>query len=299
MVTKADSKSQSLLRLATTASVVVAVILISIKLMAWVMTDSISMQASLVDSMIDGLASLLNFFAIREALKPADEEHRFGHGKIEAMAAQAQSIFIAGAAVWIGFDAFHRLLHPTPLTQTSVGLWVTIITIFLTLALVTFQKYVIRISNSTIIKADHLHFKSDLFLNLSVIASLIITSYFGWWYVDPLCGLAIGAYIIWTSWRISREAFDILLDRELPDADLTAIEAIIKSHTSVRGYHDLKTRSAGPHRFIQMHLEMDGHLSLSEAHRIAHEVGDQIRNAFPQTEVLIHQDPYEGSKEGS
>ena len=291
MVTKIDQHSQKLMRQATLASVLVAGFLLFLKLAAWIITDSVSIQASLVDSLVDSLASAVNFVAIRQALRPADDEHRFGHGKIEAVAAQGQSIFIAGTALWLGFEALHRFLKPEPIAQTSLGVTVIVITILVTLGLVSFQKYVIQKTDSTVIKADHLHFKGDLFLNLSVIASLILSSHLGWHFIDPLCGLAIGGYIMWTSWKIAQDAFNILIDRELPLEDHAKIDAIIQNNSQVKGYHDLKTRSAGPKRFIQLHLELDGTISLNQAHHITTEVANEIRTAFPQTEVIIHQDP--------
>ncbi len=297
MVTKTDPQSVKLLKAVTYASVGVAIFLLIIKCIAWIMTDSVSIQASLVDSLVDTLASLVNFFAIRHALVPADKEHRFGHGKIEAIAAQAQSLFIAGTALWLGFEALHRFAHPEPVQETPLGLAVIAVTIVITLALVAFQKYVIAQTNSTVIKADHLHFKGDLFLNFSVIASLILSSQVGWLFIDPLCGLLIGGYIMYTSWKIAKEAFHILIDRELPDEDRKRIKDIVMSHKDVLGFHGLKTRTSGPGRFIQLHLEMDADMSLLKAHEIAHEVSYSLERAFPQTEVIIHQDPWDDSRE--
>jgi len=297
MVTKTDQKSVKLLKAVTYASVGVALVLLIIKCIAWIMTDSVSIQASLVDSLVDTLASLVNFFAIRHALVPADKEHRFGHGKIEAIAAQAQSLFIAGTALWLGFEALHRFTHPEAVQETPLGLAVITVTIVITLVLVAFQKYVISQTNSTVIKADHLHFKGDLFLNLSVIVSLLLSSKLGWLFIDPLCGLLIGAYIMFTSWTIAKEAFHILIDRELPDADRRKIRDIVMAHKDVLGFHDLKTRTSGPSRFIQLHLEMEGKMTLLKAHDIAHEVSRSLEEAFPQTEVIIHQDPWDDSHE--
>jgi len=295
MVTKSDASSVKLMKRSTYASVAVASFLLILKGAAWIATDSVSIQASLVDSLVDTLASLVNFFALRHALMPADSEHRFGHGKIEAVAAQGQSIFIAGTAIWVMFEAFHRFIQPEPVQQTPFGLAVIIITIVLTLALVAYQKHVIQQTNSTIIKADHLHFKGDLFLNIAVIISLVVSSQMGWLFVDPLCGLLIGGYIMYTSWTIAKESFHILIDRELPDEDREKISEIVLQHKEVHGLHDLKTRSSGPHRFIQLHLEMDGKMTLEDAHHIADDVTLELENAFPQTEILIHQDPYNDS----
>ncbi len=298
MVTKADDKSVRLMKLSTLVSVSVASFLLIIKAAAWVITDSVSIQASLVDSIVDTLASLVNFFALRHSLVPADKEHRFGHGKIEAVAAQGQSVFIAGTAMWVMFEAMHRLIQPEPIQQTNFGLVVIIITIILTIAVVIFQRHVIKRTNSTVIKADHLHYKGDLYLNLSVIVSLVVTTQLGWWVIDALCGLLIGAYIMKTSWDIAKESFHILIDRELPDEDRNKISDIIKKHPEIHGFHDLKTRTSGPHQFIQLHLEMDGDLTLNQAHDLSNEVASALRDAFPQAEILIHQDPYDDRPEG-
>lgn len=297
MVTKADDKSVRLMKLSTIVSVCVAAFLLIIKAAAWIATDSVSIQASLVDSIVDTLASLVNFYALRHSLVPADNEHRFGHGKIEAIAAQGQSVFIAGTAMWVMFEAFHRLVQPEPIQQTNFGLVVIVITIVLTIGVVIFQKHVIKRTNSTVIKADHLHYKGDLYLNLSVIVSLVVTTQLGWWFVDALCGLLIGAYIMKTSWNIAQESFHILIDRELPDEDREKISAIIKEHPEIHGFHDLKTRTSGPHRFIQLHLEMDGELTLNQAHDISNEVAKALHIEFPQSEILIHQDPYDDRHE--
>lgn len=293
MVTKIDAPSVVLLKRVTYASVSVAFFLLVIKFVAWVETDSVSVQGSLVDSLVDTLASLVNFFAIRHALVPADKEHRFGHGKIEALAAQGQSLFIAATAIWLIFEAIHRFIHPAPIQQTPLGLSIMVITISLTLGLVAYQRYVIAKTNSTIIKADHLHFQGDLFLNLSVIASLLLSTTMGWTWVDPLGGLLIGLYIMHVSWTIAVDAFHILIDREIPTRERERIKEIVMAHKEVQGFHDLKTRSAGPHRFIQLHLEMDGAMTLLRAHDIAEDVADALRQAFPQTEVIIHQDPHD------
>lgn len=283
-----------LLKMASYGSFGLAICLIALKAWAWVVSDAISMQASLVDSLVDAFSSFINLIAITHAIKPADEEHRFGHGKIEAVAAQGQSLFVGGTAIWIIFEAFHRFLHPQPLENLNLGLIVSVFTIIASLALVLFQNHVIKVTRSPAIRADSLHYKSDLLLNLSVIGGLVGVSYFQIQWMDAACGLLIGFYIAYTSWSMAREAFDILIDREIPDHDREAIVKIIHQHPEVKGFHDLKTRSSGQHHFIQLHLELDGHMTLFEAHRISLQVADEIRQQFPKTEVLIHEDPFDG-----
>ena len=282
-----------LLRLASYGSFSLAIFLIALKFWAWIVSDAVSMQASLVDTLVDAASSFINLIAITHAIKPADAEHRFGHGKIEAVAAQGQSLFVGGTAIWIIFEALHRFVQPQEITQTHIGIWVSVLTIALSLTLVVFQNHVIKVTKSPAIKADSLHYKSDLFLNITVIVSLVVVSYGGFAWVDPLCGLAIGFYIAYTSWTMAREAFDILVDREMPDHDKNIIDKIIRAHPEVKGFHDLKTRSSGQHHFIQLHLELDGHITLFDAHRISLQVADEIRSKFPKTEVLIHEDPFD------
>ncbi|MBA4749131.1 MAG: cation diffusion facilitator family transporter [Alphaproteobacteria bacterium] len=283
----------ALLRKATYASVGVALFLIAIKASAWLMTNSIGLQASLVDSVLDCAASLINLVAVREALKPADREHRFGHGKIEAVAALAQSMFIGGSAAWLIFESADRLAHPHSLEHTGAGILVMMISMVMTLGLVLFQNHVIKKTQSTAIRADAMHYRSDFLINGSVIVSLTAASWFHFPLLDPLVGAGIALYILYTAWTISKEAFDVLIDRELSDEDRERITQISLSHEDVTGLHDLRTRSSGPHKFIQLHLEMDGNMSLSAAHVIADDVALLIAEAFPSAEVIIHQDPYQ------
>ena len=288
---------EKLLKTSTYASIAVAGFLFLIKSIAWIATESVSMQASLVDSLVDSFASLINFFALRSALVPADEEHRFGHGKIEAIASQGQSVFIAGTAIWIIFEAINKIISPEPITNAPLGISVTIITIIITFALVIFQQYVFKKTNSTIIKADKLHFKSDLLLNLSVLFSFILQQSIDCLYIDPICGLLIGIYIIHTSWKIAKESFDILIDKELPSDKKNQIAEIIKSHPKVKGMHDFKTRSSGKDCFVQVHIELDGNISLKRAHNISNEITKKICNSFANMHVIIHQDTHNDSEE--
>jgi len=282
---------QRLTRLATYASVGVASILIVAKLTAWSVTGSVAMLSTLVDSILDGLASVVTLFAVRHAHMPADREHRFGHGKAEALAAIAQAAFVAGSAVIVVFHAATRLLQPVPVTATEVGIAVMVGSIVLTLGLVLFQNYVVRQTNSVAISADSLHYKGDLLINLAVIASLVVASFWPTPYLDPLTGAAIAFYLLFGAWRILRSALDMLMDRELPDADRARIRALAMEHDAVTDLHDLRTRRSGADVFIQLHLELDGDMTLMQAHLIADQVEARISEVFAGAEVLIHQDP--------
>jgi len=284
-------RTARLMKRATYASVTVAAAMISVKLAAWVMTDSVSMLSSLLDSLLDAAASLLNLIAVRQAVTPADREHRFGHGKAEPLAGLGQAAFIGGSAVFLFIEAAHHILQPLPTLNTGLGIGIMVFAIAVTLALVIYQRYVVRHTGSLVVSADELHYRSDVILNASVIVSLAISGFLGWPYADPLFGIAIGIWIIWGAWRVARRALVQLMDRELPDEDRARIRAIALEHPEVMAVHDLRTRTAGPTAFIQVHIEMDGNMPLAEAHRVSDEVEAALLRAFPRAEVIIHQDP--------
>ena len=281
----------NLIRLAARASVAVAAVLIATKLVAWTLTDSVGLLSTLIDSLLDIGASLVNLIAIRHALTPADEEHRFGHGKAEALAGLGQAAFVAGSAAFLLVQAGERLFRPRALAHIDIGIAVMVFSIVVTLALVVFQKYVARRTSSLAIGADSLHYQTDVLANAGVIVSLILVSQLGWVAADPLVAIAIVAYIIWGAWSIGVQALHILMDRELPDAERDKIRAIAKSNPAVRGVHDLKTRSSGSHVFIQLHLELDGGMTLNRVHEISEDVMARIMAEYPNAEVIVHEDP--------
>jgi ferrous-iron efflux pump FieF len=292
----APDRAGLLMRRATYASITVAAVMVLVKLAAWLLTDSVSMLSSLLDSLLDAASSLVNLVAIHQALVPADHEHRFGHGKAEPLATLGQAAFITGSAVLLLIQALQHLLSPAPVTHPGLGIAVMVFAIIVTLGLVAFQQYVVRRTHSLVVSADEFHYRADLILNGSVIVSLVATATLGWRYLDPLFGAAIGLWIIYGAWRVGNKAVVQLMDRELPDADRLRIRQIALAHPQVRSVHDLRTRAAGPQAFVQIHLEMDGGLTLSEAHRVSDAVEAEILAAFPHAEVMIHQDP-EGVEE--
>jgi ferrous-iron efflux pump FieF len=280
-----------LLRLATYASVTTAVILILAKLIAWFISDSVSILATLVDSSLDVLASVINMIAVHHALQPADREHRFGHGKAEALAGLGQSMFIAGSAGILLLQGISRLINPQPLEKgLGLGISVMLLSILATIVLLSFQRYVIRRTDSTAIKADALHYKTDLLVNGSVIVALVLTFY-GWDFVDPLFAIAIAVFILHSAWQIVREAVNLLMDHELPDEDRKKIRALITNHPDAIGFHDLRTRQSGNTVFVQLHLELDENLPLKQAHTIADQLENKIAALFEDAEVIIHEDP--------
>ncbi|MGB7451146.1 MAG: cation diffusion facilitator family transporter [Lysobacterales bacterium] len=294
---KADKKPldrAGLLKLASVASVLTAGFLIVAKLAAWSVTGSVSVLASLVDSVMDSIASLINLFAIRYSLQPADEDHRFGHGKAEPLAGLAQAAFIAGSAVFLVFHAIDRLRFTQSLEQVGIGVGVMVLAIVMTLGLLAIQRYVIRKTNSTAIRADSLHYLTDLLTNLSVLLALYLSS-LGWTWADPVFAIVVAIYIFYSAFQIGQEAFQQLMDRELPEEILQKIRAIAMSHPEVTGTHELRTRQAGHTRFVQLHLELHENLPLKYAHAIADEVEAEILAYLPGAEVMIHQDPADDS----
>jgi len=292
-----SDETARLMRLATYASVAVASSLILVKLAAWLYTDSISLLSTLIDSLLDVVASLINLFAVRHALTPADREHRFGHGKAEPLAALGQTAFIAGSGLFLVFEAGHRLFDPRPVLHSEVGIAVMVVAIVVTFALTRFQAYVVRKTGSVAIKADSLHYLGDILVNAAVIAALLLGSRLGWTLADPLFGLAIAGYILFNAWQIARGSLDMLMDRELPEAARARIRDIALANPNVLDLHDLRTRNSGHRTFIQVHVEMDGNMTLYRAHTVADEVEAALREAFPGAEVMIHQDPH-GLDEG-
>jgi ferrous-iron efflux pump FieF len=276
---------------ATYASLSVAAVLIAAKFGAWIGTGSVALLSSLLDSLVDAAASLVTFVAVRQAAVPPDREHRFGHGKAEPLAALAQSAFLLGSALFLIAEAVRRLLFPEPIDNAEAGVIVMAFSTVLSVALVAYQRYVVRRTGSLAINADELHYRGDVIMNLSVIATLLIQSAVAVPIIDPLFGGAIGAYIIYAASKIARLALTQLMDREIPDAERARVRTIAESHPEVTAVHDIRTRGAGPTLFIQLHIEVDGAMSLLRAHEISDTVERQLRAAFPHAEIIIHADP--------
>lgn len=264
--------------------------LVAAKLGAWLLTGSVSLLASLVDSMMDVLASAVNLAAVRWSLLPPDEEHRFGHGKAEALAGLGQAAFIAGSALFLLFHVIDRLLNPQPLEHLAVGLGIMAFSMVATALLIGFQRYVIRHTGSLAIRADSLHYLSDLLTNAGILLALGLVLA-GWAWADPLIGLAVAAYILWSAIRIGLDGIDMLMDRELPAEDQERIVAIASATPGVLGVHDVRTRQSGATRFIQLHLELPADARLAESHALVLRVQAALLQAFPDADVMIHQDP--------
>ncbi len=288
--TLSREQANSLMRWATRASVCVAALLVVGKAIVWWMSGSVALLGSLADSGLDLAASLVTLFAIKTAVMPPDAEHRFGHGKAEALAGLFQATLMGGSAVFLLLQSVERLFDPQPVSAPATIIQVSIVAIGLSLVLVLFQAYVVRKTRSLAIAGDHLHYKGDLLLNLGVIVAAYAVGE-GVPQADPLIGIAIAFYILFGALGIARPATNMLMDREFDIADRERIFNLVLESKAVRGLHELKTRAAGRDRFIQMHIEVDGDLTVREAHFIAHEVEATVGEAFPDTEIIIHVDP--------
>jgi cation diffusion facilitator family transporter len=287
-----SSEHARLLRLATRASVAVACTLIIAKAIAWWLSGSVSMLAGLTDSALDGVTSLLNLLAVHYALRPADDDHRYGHGKAESLAGMAQALFIGGSAVLIAFQAYERIQQPEPLGAPWLSIGVIVFSLLLTAALLTLQHRVIKQTGSNAVRADSLHYRSDMLLNGSILIALVLAG-MGFHQLDAWFGLGIAAYILWSAVQIARESFSVLMDEELPTDVSQHMLELACGVPGVLGAHDLRTRISGNHWFVQLHLELPGELTLSVAHGISDQAADAIHAAYPRAEVLVHADPQE------
>ncbi len=276
---------------AALASIATALFLLGLKIWASLATGSIAMLGSLADTALDLIASLVTLWGVRYAAQPADSDHRFGHGKAEALAALFQVVLIAFSAMAILYRAIERLMTGAVTARAEFGIVVSVIAIFATIALLGYQRHVIARTGSVAIHADHVHYQSDVLLNLAVIAALVLDQYFGIGYADPVFGIAIALALLWGAWRASSTAIDQLMDREWPKDKRARFLDVAARYPELAGLHDLRTRTSGTYDFVQFHVWMDPHMTVAEAHRIIDEAEDKLIAAFPGTEILIHIDP--------
>jgi ferrous-iron efflux pump FieF len=280
-----------MMRRAAFASLGVSVLLVGLKTFAVFMSGSVAVLASFADSALDLFTSTLNLFAIRSALTPADAEHRFGHGKAEPLAGLAQGAFIAGSATFLLFQAADRLVAPQPIARGSMALAVMAFSTVCAVGLVLYQRHVVARTGSIAIGADKIHYLGDIATNAGVIVAIVLAWGLGWKVADPIIAILVAAVLIASAWGVFRQSYDQLMDHELPDSDREKIVAIIRAHDEVKSVHDLRTRAAGVHAFIQFHIELDPQMSLMRAHEVSDQVEHRLCAAFPHAEVIIHQDP--------
>jgi ferrous-iron efflux pump FieF len=290
MTVTAEKRSQ-LVRSAAIASISVAVLLVVLKGWAVWRSDSTALLGSLADTALDLVASIATLVGVWVAARPADHNHRFGHGKAEALAAMFQVVLIAISAIGLGFRAVSVFLAGGEVASADEGIAVSVIAIAATLALLAWQRRVMAQTDSLAISTDHLHYQSDLALNLAVIAALALDQYAGFSGADPLFGIGIALWLGWGAWRAAGEAIDHLMDKEWPEERRDAFLAVLARQPELRGVHDLRTRTSGAHDFAQFHAAFDGNMTVAEAHRVMDEIEARIGDEFPGVEVLIHPDP--------
>jgi ferrous-iron efflux pump FieF len=285
------SQRSTLTTRAAFASISMALFLLGLKVYAVWQTGSVAMLGSLADTGLDLLASLATLYGVRYAAQPADSEHRFGHGKAEALAALFQVFIIALSALAIFYRAIERLMKGEVTAHAEYGIGVSTIAIIATLGLLAYQRYVIKKTKSVAITADHVHYQSDVLLNLAVIAALALDQYAGIKWADPVFGIGIAAALMLGAWRASTQAVDQLMDREWPEEKRQHFLRVAARHPELEGIHDLRTRTSGTQDFVQFHVWMDPNMTVAEAHRVMDEVEDKLAHEFPATEILIHIDP--------
>lgn len=281
----------SLTRSAAYASIGVALLLAVLKGWATWRTGSTAMLGSLADTALDLVASLATLVGVWIAAQPADEQHRFGHGKAEALAAVIQVMLIALSASGITFRAAERLVNGGETAAAGEGIAVSLVAIVATLALLAWQRHVIRRTGSLAIRTDHVHYQSDLLLNLAVIAALVLDQFLGFAQADPLLGLAIAGWLLWGAWRAGADAIDQIMDKEWPEEKRQRFIALAARHPELTNLHALRTRSSGSRDFVQFHVDLPGTMSVGEAHAITERVEADVRREFPDAEVIVHIDP--------
>ncbi len=279
-------------RAAASASVMLSGGLCLLKIFGAFYTGSLAILSSLIDSLADVFASSISFVAIRFSTRPASQEHRYGYGRAESISALVQSAFIAGSGLFVMYDGLVRLLDPKPLEKAELGIIIMAISLATTVALIVFQKYVARKTASPAIAADSAHYTVDVLTNASIILSLIVVKLFNIDWFDILTAFAISAYLIYNAYKIAAEAVAALTDRELSEEVRKQVIDIVMNSEGVKGYHDFRSRDLGGAYFFEIHLELDGSLTLDKTHELTDKAEEKIKETFPNAQVIIHQDPY-------
>ncbi|TCL02218.1 cation diffusion facilitator family transporter [Sodalis ligni] len=283
--------SKKLTRLASLISLSVALMLVGIKIWAWLLTGSISMLTSAADGLVDVMASIVTLAGVYYAQRPADKGHRYGHGKAEAVAAFVQALLLAGAGLVLGIESVGRLIHPQPLSQQGLGIWVIVGSTFCAGVLVTMQTFVVKRTGSTAIAADRAHYVTDIAVNIAVLAALVLDGLFGWARSDAAGAFGISCYMLWNARGMVLSALIQLLDQELDVKDRRRIRAAALSCEGVQGVHDIRTRNGGDRVFVELHVEVDGQLTVDVGHEIGDAAEAAVRKLFPAAEVSAHLEP--------
>lgn len=280
-------------KFATAASVVVAITLVAIKLVAWQMSGSVAVLGSLADSILDILASVIAFVGVRIALQPPDDDHRFGHEKAEAVSSLVQLVLITGAAVFVLVEAIEALINPVSIRVPNIAMMAMGLSLIITLALVAIQTLAVRKSGSLATESDRAHYISDILANAGALFAIVLASQFGWLRADGVAGLIAAAILFYAVVDIAKRALPQLLDEELGAEERERIIALVMEDEGVMGVHGIRTRRAGQRRHIQLHLELPGAMVLRDVHMISDRVEHRLESAYPGADILIHQDPHE------
>ncbi|NBC33769.1 MAG: cation diffusion facilitator family transporter [Alphaproteobacteria bacterium] len=286
-----SARSNRLRRLAAISSITLAATLVGSKLVAELLTGSVAVLSTLLDSIADLAASMITMICVSRSIRPPTRSFRYGQGKAEPLSALGQSAFIGASGIFILVDAGGRFIDPQPIERAGIGIGVMILALVLTAAVVLFQRHVVKVTDSPAIEADSLNFTGDLVTGVSVLAALVLVELTHVLWLDPLVATGVALFLLRNAAMIGRDAVGMLLDRELPAEERERIFEIVRGQPQVKDLHDVRSRRAGTHRFIELHLEIDGQLSLSEAHTIAHRVEAALLSDFPDADVLIHQEP--------
>lgn len=290
------SQNNYLKQSAVIAGVVLAILLSLLKFYAFLRTGSLAIFSSFVDSVTDLFASLVTLIAVYFSSKPANVSHRYGYGKTEALSALLQAGFVGISGLFVIIDGIKRLIHPVEIEQTTIGIFIMLFSIFSTLLLVIYQTYVANKTSSLAIKADRAHYTIDFLTNAAVVLSLLFVHFFNFFYFDVAAALFISVYLLYNAYQLALEAIEMITDKELPDEIRTNIEKIVTQSKGIHGMHDFRTRNLGGMYYFELHLEIDGKLSLFKAHELSDKVEKKILDIYPYSQILIHQDPY-GIKE--
>jgi ferrous-iron efflux pump FieF len=279
------------IKLASTASVVTATLLVTVKTWGWLQTHSVSMLASLIDSSTDLMVSILSFLAVRYALKPADDDHPFGHGKAEALAALAQALMITGSAIYLLLSALEQMVQPRPLETLELGAWAMGFSLFMTLLLLSIQRVAVAKTGSIAIQADSLHYATDLLSNGAVLLTIGLLMY-GWTGLDPWVALLVAGYVLFSAWKIAMVSFDQLMDKQLPISVASEMLAVAQAVDGVVRAHNLRSRQSGSTFVVQLYIDLHPDTPLHESHRLGDAVRDAIIARYPNTDVLVHEEPH-------
>ncbi|MGY6660754.1 MAG: cation diffusion facilitator family transporter [Glycocaulis sp.] len=285
------AKSQRINTMATALSVSVALILVGAKLAGWIASGSIALLASFFDSLLDLAASVTAFLAVRYAARPADNEHRFGHGKAEAFSSLLQAVLVAASALFLFVEGTRRLIDPQPVEAGGWALAVMALSLVLTLGLIRMQTLVIRRTGSIAVTGDRAHYSADVLSNLAVMGGIALAVFAGLERADPILALFVGVLLAKSAFELGRESVNQLLDRELPDATRAHIEALLTDDPRVLGVHELRTRAAGPLIHIQVHMDLEPFQTLKEAHDVVVAAELRVLKHYPAADLLIHSDP--------